>query len=160
MKDEGGRMKNQFQKRRVDSADLSARRFILHPSSFILAFALLACIVDFSSIAQTSRRSGAHSTTPRQSFTPADRLLVERAIGAACAERMRDPLGSTPIDEMQSRPSLPVTDADAVSGARRAERLLPTTRKLVAEVIVQLSKEYQLFETVTDRNRMNAATAR
>ena len=122
--------------------------FILHPSSFILSIAVLAAVVPFaiSSRAQTRpRRSGAHSTTAREVFTPADRAIVERAIGVTCAERVRDPLGSMAIDEMQTRPSLPVSNPDAQAGARRAERLLPATRRLVANALVELAKDYDLY---------------
>ncbi|HSP62585.1 MAG TPA: hypothetical protein VLQ90_06360, partial [Pyrinomonadaceae bacterium] len=84
----------------------------------------------------------------------------ERAIGATCAERVRDPLGSMAIDEMQSRPSLPVGNPDAVAGARRAERLLPTTKKLVASAIVQLAKDYDVYATGPARNRVSTAAAR
>jgi hypothetical protein len=110
--------------------------------------------------------------------------MVERAIGVTCAERVRDPLGSMAIDEMQTRPSLPVSNPDALAGARRAERLLPTTRRLVANALVELAKDYDLYGpdvvmttvapsrrqtsrspaarpgTVYLRTRVNAATAR
>ena len=109
--------------------------------------------------AQTRQR-GAHSTTTKNVFTPADRRLVERAIGATCAERIRDPQGSMSIDEMQARPSLPISNPEAVAGARRAERLLPTTRTLVTKAIVQLAKDYQLYATAFQRNRTRAATQR
>lgn len=135
-----------------------ARHFIRHPSSFILFVALLASFSSFPSHAQ--RRSGAHSKTSRDTFTASDRLLVERAIGTTCAERIRDPQGSMPIDEMQSRPSLAVNNPDAVNGARRADLLLPTTRKLVAEAIVKLAKEYHLYTGVVARNRINRSVAR
>jgi hypothetical protein len=85
---------------------------------------------------------------------------VERAIGTACTERIRDPLGSTPIDEMQARPSLSITHPDAVAGARRAERLLATTRRLVSNAIVELAKDYGLYDSAPARARINAATAR
>src|SRR5438445_13193537 len=49
-------------------------------------------------------KSGAHSSAT-ETFTPADRRLVERAIGATCAERIRDPLGSMSLAEMQAPPS-------------------------------------------------------
>jgi hypothetical protein len=101
-----------------------------------------------------------HSTPPSESFTAADRRLVERAIGETCTERIRDPLGSMPIDEMQARPSLPVNDPDAVAGARRAERLLPVTRNLVANAIVQIAKEYDLYGSAAARARINLATTR
>src|SRR5215831_13689250 len=132
-------------------------------SSLLLAFiAAVALTLTFanSSGAQNQQRSGAHSKTTRDAFTPAERRLVERAIGATCAERIRDPQGSTPIDEMQSRPSLPVTNPDALAGARRAERLLPTTRKLVINAIVQLAKDYDLYESSISRARINSATVR
>ena len=141
--------------------------FILHPSSFILVFALLAAVVHFtiSSRAQTrSTRSGAHSATAREVFTPADRAMVERAIGVTCAERVRDPLGSMAIDEMQTRPSLPVSNPDALAGARRAERLLPVTRRLVANALVELAKDYDLYGPDSDspspRRTARRATAR
>jgi hypothetical protein len=138
--------------RRRDDRKIPARGFgfgfILHPSSLILSIVILASVVHFSisSRAQTrSTRSGAHSAPARELFTPADRAMVERAIGVTCAERVRDPLGSMAIDEMQTRPSLPVSNPDAVAGARRAERLLPTTRRLVANAIVQLAKDYDMY---------------
>ncbi len=86
--------------------------------------------------------------------------MVERAIGVTCAERVRDPLGSMAIDEMQTRPSLPASNPDALAGARRAERLLPTTRTLVANAIVQLAKDYDLDANGLARNRVSAAAAR
>ena len=119
-------------------------------------------VLATGSFAQTSRpsRTGAHSALTRDAFTPADRRLVERAIGATCAERIRDPQGSMPIDEMQSRPSLPVNNPDAVDGARRADRLLPATRKLVAEAIIRLAKEYDLYGGAVARSKINSSVAR
>jgi hypothetical protein len=65
-----------------------------------------------------------------------------------------------PIDEMQARPSLPVGHPDAIAGLRRAERVLPTTRKLVVLTIIELAKEYDLYGTAGARSKVNAATAR
>src|SRR5215471_260546 len=132
-------------------------------SSLLRAFVgVVALTLTFanSSGAQNQQRSGAHSKTSRDAFTPAERRLVERAIGATCAERIRDPQGSTPIDEMQTRPSLPVNNSEALAGARRAERLLPTTRKLVINAIVQLAKDYDLYESSISRARITSATVR
>src|SRR6185369_3534597 len=122
----------------------------------------LLIIFTTGSFAQNSRpaKTGAHSSGSRDAFTAADRRVVERAIGATCTERVRDPQGSTPIDEMQSRPSLPVNNPDALAGARRAERLLPSTRKFVMNAIVQLAKEYDLYDAGISRARINGATAR
>ena len=126
----------------------------------LVGVALLLCLIASVLPAQTQRRSGAHSTAKAEIFTAADRRVVERAIAATCAERIRDPLGSMPIDEMQSRPSLPISHPDAVAGAQRAERILPTTRKLVDKAIVELAKEYEFYGAGIQRNRVNAATAR
>jgi hypothetical protein len=135
--------------------------FILHPSSLILLIALLSLIIGFgSSTRAQTRRSGAHSTPSKDNFTAADRRLVEKAIGATCAERIRDPLGSMSIDEMQARPSLPVSHPEAVAGARRAELLLPTTRTLVAKAIIQLAKDYDLYRDGAERTRISSATQR
>ena len=149
--------------------DAGTRQILRVPVSPVLRVSILALVVAAgsaavqftpSSRAQTRQRPGAHSTVSRDSFTAADRRLVENAIGATCAERIRDPLGSTPIDEMQARPSLPVNNPEAVAGARRAESLLPTTRTLVANAIVKLAKEYDLYGSAVARARISAATQR
>ena len=128
------------------------------------AAAALAVIVLFAAYrtpsAQTQRRSGAHSIAPKDVFTAADRRLIDRAIGATCMERIRDPFGSMPIDEMQSRPSLAINNPDAVAGARRADRLLPITRKLVTDAIIALAKQYDLDDSASARPRVAAASAR
>ena len=129
-------------------------------SSFILVFGLLAVSIQLTSTAQTRERSGAHSSVARDIFTAADRTTVEQAIGSACMERIRDPLASMPIDEMQARPSLSINHPDAVAGARRAERLLPATRKLVSASIMQLAKEYGFYGNAAARARINGAIAR
>jgi hypothetical protein len=61
---------------------------------------------------------------------------------------------------MQARPSLSASNPDAAAGARRADRLLPATRRLVANAIVELSKEYGLYDAPSYHARVNAATAR
>src|SRR5207253_5911248 len=134
------------------------RRFSVLLSITVLV-QLVLLPVGFTQTRRTSR-SGAHSSASRESFSPADRLMVERAIGATCAERARDPLGSMPIDQMQGRPSLPVSSPEAVAGTRRAGRLLPTTRKLVTNAIIQLAKDYDLYSTTINRARVDSALAR
>lgn len=135
-------------------------RFRVYFVSFVLGLAFLALSVEIRSTAQTRARSGAHSSVARDSFTAADRAMVERAIGTACTERIRDPLSSTPIDQMQARPSLSVHNPDAIAGARRAERLLPATRKLVSAAIVKLARDYGFYSNAAERARINDATAR
>ena len=151
--------------RRKDSAlrfSASSRLRVISLVTLVLFLAAIASLAHFTqtSGAQTQRRSGAHSASTRDVFTASDKAAVERAMGTACAERIRDPLGSTPIDEMQARPSLSASNAEAVTGAKRAERLLPTTRRLVVNAIVELAKDYDLYDSVPARLRVSAATAR
>ncbi|MCM3903044.1 MAG: hypothetical protein ND866_15155 [Pyrinomonadaceae bacterium] len=88
------------------------------------------------------------------------RELVEKAIEVICTERRKDPKGSHPIDEMQSRPSLPVYSAEAVAGAQRAQRLLPLARDLVAATIEKLAIEYKLQQTKSFNLNLQRAIAR
>jgi hypothetical protein len=70
--------------------------------------------------------------------------IVERAMCAVCNERASDPLGSVPIDVMQSHPPLPVTNPNAIAGLQRSERLLPIAKKLLIDVLYQLADEYKV----------------
>lgn len=123
---------------------------------------LLSLLVPFDGPAHAQsrqgRRQGAHSKAA--TFTPANRAMVEHAIAAACMERIQDPFGSVPIDEMQARPSLPIGHQEAVAGARRAERLLPEAKKLVVSALIQLATEYRLYQSPRYRDRIRIATAR
>src|SRR5947207_15814764 len=114
MKNEGGRMKEGpkqkirtlVKERRGSLRHRNIFHFILHPSSFIPGFIALAFFLAFSAGAQTQRRIGAHSSTPRDSFTKADEALVQRAVTTTCSERVRDPFSSLPFVVMQARASL------------------------------------------------------
>jgi len=57
---------------------------------------------------------------------------------------VRDPKGSVPIDDMQARPSLPVNSPEAVAGAQRAQRLLPSAQRLVVGSLKQLSRDFNV----------------
>jgi hypothetical protein len=72
--------------------------------------------------------------------------IVERAMNTVCTERVSDPLGSIPIDEMQSRPSLPLRDPSAAAGAARAERLLPIAKELAISALTKLARENKIEE--------------
>jgi hypothetical protein len=92
---------------------------------------------------------------PREVTPDGETDIVERAMSAVCQERASDPLGSVPIDVMQTRPSLPLAHPDAVAGLRRAERLLSQARDLVVASLRDLSSEYNIEEA-----RIRAATQR
>jgi hypothetical protein len=86
--------------------------------------------------------------------------MVEVASETVCNERVRDPKGSVPIDDMQSRPSLPVDSPEAVAGAQRALRLLPLAQRLVTTSLRQLNREYSLAATRGQDVRIQRAVAR
>ena len=101
----------------------------------------------FAALAQKKRKHRPQNNVSltshsRDSLSPEAREMVELASGVICQERIKDPKGSVPIDDMQGRPSLPVRSPEAVAGAKRAQRLLPITRGLVVVSLRRLAKEY------------------
>jgi hypothetical protein len=92
---------------------------------------------------------------PREVLPVEEPDIVERAMGAVCQERARDPLGSVPIDVMQAKASMPLAHPDVVAGLKRAERLLPAARDLVVASLRDLSTEYSIEDA-----RIRAATSR
>lgn len=88
------------------------------------------------------------------------REMVESASETVCNERVRDPKGSVPIDDMQSRPSLPVDSPEAVAGAGRAQRLLPLAQRLVVASLRQLARDYNLAGTKGQDLKIQRAIAR
>jgi hypothetical protein len=97
-----------------------------------------------------------HSRDP---LSPEAREMVELASGVVCKERVRDPKGSVPIDDMQARPSLPVRSPEAVAGAERAQRLLPIARSLVVVSLRRLSKDYGFRNSKGYQARLQRAIA-
>lgn len=95
----------------------------------------------------------------RESLSPEAREMVELASVAVCRERIRDPKGSVPIDDMQGRPSLPVRSPEAIAGAQHAQRLLPTAKSLVVVSLKKLVKEYGFGNPKTQDARLRRAIA-
>ena len=106
--------------------------------------------------AQDSVSLTSHS---RDSLTPEAREMVELASGVVCQERIRDPKGSVPIDDMQARPSLPVRSPEAIAGAERAQRLLPTAKSLVVISLKRLARDYGFGDPKTHNARLQRAIA-
>jgi hypothetical protein len=91
---------------------------------------------------QRAQKNISLTSHSRDSLSPEAREMVELASGIVCKERMTDPKGSAPIDDMQGRPSLPVRSPEAVAGAQRAQRLLPVAKALVVAALRQLARDY------------------
>ena len=85
--------------------------------------------------------------------------MVELASGVVCKERIKDPKGSVPIDDMQARPSLPVRSPEAIAGAERAQRLLPTAKSLVVISLKRLARDYGFGDPKTHNARLQRAIA-
>ena len=86
--------------------------------------------------------------------------MVELANGVVCKERIKDPKGSVPIDEMQGRPSLPVRSPEAVAGAQRAQRLLPIAKSLAVDSLRRLARDYAFLNSKGGNPRLQRAIGR
>ncbi len=133
-----------------------------------VGLAFLFLLVAFGSLGvfgQKRPAPGAKSEEPQTShsrdlLTPEAREMVELASGVICQERIKDPKGSVPIDDMQGRPSLPVRSPEAVAGAERAQRLLPTARRLVVTSLRRLATDYRFHNSRNASARLQRAVAR
>lgn len=103
---------------------------------------------------------GSHPSRVRTPMSPATRALVEEAMGVVCTHGKLDPSASVPIDEMQAKPSLPVTSPEARAGAERAQRLLPLAKRLVITSIRQLVNEHGFQKSPVINARVRQAAAR
>jgi hypothetical protein len=116
---------------------------------------------NFHTLAQRAQdRGGSRTSHSRDVLSPEARETVELASVVVCKERIEDPKGSVPIDDMQARPSLPVQSPEAVAGAERAQRLLPIARELVVVSLRQLARDYSLAGSKGNSLRIQRAIAR
>ena len=119
------------------------RAFSVATCVFIAA-ALIASLAA-GAFAQKRKTRNAPRTSHTRDVLSADaREMIVLATDAVCRERLLDPKGSVPIDDMQARPSLPVNSPEALVGAQRAQRLLPVSKELVEMALRRLTTEYNL----------------
>ena len=105
-------------------------------------------------------RSGILTSHSRDRVSREAGEIVEVASETVCNERVRDPKGSVPIDDMQARPSLPVDSPEAVVAAQRARRLLPIAQRLVITALKQLSRDYNVNGSRGYESKLQRAIAR
>ena len=136
----------------------------LRLSQVLIAFTLIvgAFSLSVNSFGQktSTRQTGSHPARARAGLSPAERAMVEEAMGIVCIEAKIDAKGSVPIDDMQSRPSLPVQTPEAQAGAQRAQKLLPLAKDLVLGSLQQLVVEYGFKGSKVYDARIQAAIAR
>lgn len=118
------------------------------------AIVILICVI---SVPASAQRKSSH---PAPTISPEARALLEEAIAVVCTQAKLDPKSSVAIDDMQARPSLPVTHPDAQAGAQRAQRLLPVAKQLVIASLRQLVADYRLQRSPRFRLRVRQAIAR
>lgn len=130
--------------------------------SILVLFVLLLATVSIDVLAQQRRRtrSGSHPIATRPTMSPAAKALMEEAVGVICSQAKLDPKGSVAIDEMQSRPSLPLDSPEAQSGASQAQRLLPVAKTLVVNSLRQLVAEYNFNKSTSFARRVEQAILR
>jgi len=127
----------------------------------VLATVALVLVCLSVAPSQTKRaKPGSHSTRVRPSMSAESKALLEDAIGVVCTQAKLDPKSSIAIDEMQARPSLPVTSPDARAGAERAQRLLPVAKTLVISSLRQLATEYSFQNSPKFKVKLRLAIAR
>jgi hypothetical protein len=124
---------------------------------FLICVICIFVVAGSNSLAQ---RSGSHPTRNRASLPPEAKALVENAIGIVCTQAKLDPQSSVAIDDMQSRPSLPIQSPEAKAGAERAQRLLPVAKSLMLSSLRQLAVEYGVDKSPRFKARMRQATQR
>ena len=127
-----------------------------------LCVKLLLLLLGLSTASAQTKptKPGSHSTRVRPSMSAESKALLEDAIGVVCTQAKLDPKSSIAIDEMQARPSLPVTSPDARAGAERAQRLLPVAKSLVISSLRQLTTEYGFQKSPKFTVKLRIAIAR
>lgn len=128
-------------------------------SKLTAALAIILLISSVDGLAQ-KRRSESQTSHAHNVLSGEALELVDLASIVVCKERLTDPKGSVPIDDMQARPSLPVQSPEAVAGAKRAQRLLPVAKELVASSLRQLAREYSLAGTKVQAAKVQRAITR
>ena len=123
-------------------------------------FLLSLTFQGFGQQVSESGKSGSHTARVRGSMTTATRALIEEATGVVCTQAKLDPRGSLAIDDMQARPSLPVTSPEARAGAARAQRLLPVAKGLVIKSLNQLVTDYRIIRSPRFNTRLLQGIAR
>jgi hypothetical protein len=141
--------------RHINLRQMFLRATLVALAAFIFASSPTNSSVAFGQDESPWKGDKPPQSQPRETATVEEQDIVERAMGAVCNERARDPLGSVPIDIMQARPSLALSHPDAVAGLKRAERLLGTAKELVVASLRDLSNEYNVEDP-----RIRAATMR
>lgn len=138
----------------------AANQNVSRVGALLLSFIVVVTFTSSISAQRGNKRGRAQTSHTRNVLSPEARETIEMASGVVCKERILDPKGSVPIDDMQARPSLPVESDEAVAGAKRAQRLLPLTKLLVVASLRQLAIDNNLNSSRKDAFRLNRALAR
>lgn len=139
---------------------ITKRTFVSSLASLLLVLAVLGPWSNLPAQSRQQDKTDSHSTRARGSLSTDAREQIEEAIGVICTQAKLDPQSSIAIDELQARPSLPIQSPEALSGAQRAQRLLPVAKSLVVTTLQQVATEYGFQKSSKFRKRMQQAIAR
>lgn len=138
-----------------------SRRMSSQVGALVLIAVSLLVVTDAGAVAQKRRvRVDPRTSHSRDVLSPEAREMISLASEAVCKERLEDPKGSVPIDDMQARPSLPVQSPEAVAGAERAQRLLPIAKNLAEVSLRTLTTQYRLGDRRGGNRGVQRAIAR
>ncbi len=126
----------------------------------LIAAALLVSLTAGALAQKRKTRIGPRTSHSRDVLSAEAREMIGLASAVVCKERLTDPKGSVPIDEMQARPSLPIKSPEAVAGAQRAQRLLPIAKNLVEVSLRRLTTDYKLSNRRGRNSGIQRAIAR
>ena len=117
---------------------------LLQRSTIILVVLMLlwAQLMEAPSGAQTHNRERFQVDEQRSAIEDQD--TIDRAMTTICEERVKDPQGSIPIDEMAMQEPLPLNDRRVIAGRERAQRLLPVAKRLVPVVLNRLATAHNM----------------
>ena len=145
----------------VGVAGGSSRRITFRFCALGLIAATIFVFTDAGTLAQKRKpRTGPRTSHSRDVLSAEAREMIGLASAAVCKERLADPKGSVPIDEMQARPSLPVKNPEAIAGAERAQRLLPIAKNFVEVSLRRLATDYKIGNRRGYNPRIQRAIAR
>jgi hypothetical protein len=138
-----------------------SRRIVFRLCALWLIGATIFVFTDAATFAQKRKpRTGPRTSHSRDLLSAEAREMIGLASAAVCKERLLDPKGSVPIDEMQARPSLPVQNPEAIAGAERAQRLLPIAKNFVEVSLRRLATDYKIGNRKGYNPRIQRAIAR
>ena len=108
----------------------------------VLIAVLTLHLFAFPSNAQSGKRRRTTKLGPAAATQATD--PIERAMTFVCQDRIRDPQGTIPIDEMATQIPLSITDSRVIAGRNRAQSMLPIAKRLIPFALSRVAANNRL----------------